>query len=467
MRRNTQKGITLVALVVTIIVLLILAAVSIATLTGENGILTRAQDAKTNNEIAEEKEAIGLAYNGVMADSLGTGVEAEKLQNELGSNGYTNATAVDNGDGTITVTFDSGRAYTVDSNGNISDPEKANIIATMKIEGTKVTTAPPMPNGNFEHVDGTIDTGYVIRDTTNGNEFVWIPVDQNQRIEINVTSKEDIESITLTDPYGDEILTETNKGTSYSNPNVPPTINGPYVLKVSTATEEKTVIIGVHTLYAIDTMMDWMLTDEYVESKMPGATLDTLLTQYGCETVEEAYGVLGAQYKTMYHEQDDEVGLNHKDLVEKSGGFYIGRYEASYDDSVSGGRVASKESTSTRTSSSTPLANGMLWNYVSQTEALNKSKEMYTGISTLLTGAAWDRTLGWLEETGVVTSLEIVGDSKTWGNYRDDEFSNTTGLINTGEYGETERNNIYDLAGNLWEWTTEASNTSGRVGRGR
>ena len=139
-----NRGITLIALVITIIVLLILAAVSIATLTGENGILTRAQDAKTNNEIAEEKEAIGLAYNGVMTDSLGTGVEAEKLQNELRSNGYTNATAVDNGDGTITVTFESGRSYTIDSNGNISDPEEANIIASMIIVGDEVTK-PPMP----------------------------------------------------------------------------------------------------------------------------------------------------------------------------------------------------------------------------------------------------------------------------------------------------------------------------------
>ena len=185
--------------ILNIIVLLILAAVSIATLTGENGILTRAQDAKTNTEIAEEKEAIGIAYNGVMADSLGTGVEAEKLQNELRSNGYTNATAVDNGDGTITVTFDSGRSYTIDADGNISDPEEANIIASMIIVGDEVTTDPPMPNENFKHVAGTtIDSGYVIRDTTNGNEFVWVPVDQNQRIEINVTSKEEnITSITL------------------------------------------------------------------------------------------------------------------------------------------------------------------------------------------------------------------------------------------------------------------------------
>ncbi len=51
-----NKGITLIALVITIIVLLILAGVSIATLMGENGILTRANDAKTRTEDAKEDE---------------------------------------------------------------------------------------------------------------------------------------------------------------------------------------------------------------------------------------------------------------------------------------------------------------------------------------------------------------------------------------------------------------------------
>ena len=55
-RKANNKGITLIALVITVIVLLILAAVSIATLTGENGILTRANDAKENTEKAEEDE---------------------------------------------------------------------------------------------------------------------------------------------------------------------------------------------------------------------------------------------------------------------------------------------------------------------------------------------------------------------------------------------------------------------------
>ena len=60
--KNT-KGITLIALVVTIIVLLILAGVSIAMLTGNNGVLTQGKRTKEETEIAEEKEAISLAMN--------------------------------------------------------------------------------------------------------------------------------------------------------------------------------------------------------------------------------------------------------------------------------------------------------------------------------------------------------------------------------------------------------------------
>ena len=60
--KNT-KGITLIALVVTIIILLILAGVSIAMLTGNNGVLTQGKRAKEETEIAEEKEAISLAMN--------------------------------------------------------------------------------------------------------------------------------------------------------------------------------------------------------------------------------------------------------------------------------------------------------------------------------------------------------------------------------------------------------------------
>ena len=293
-----NKGITLIALVITIIVLLILAGVSIAMLTGENGILTQAQKSQTQTEIGEEKEQIGLAYNGAVTEKQSTDVTSDDLNKQFELNGVTDATA--SGENPITVTFESGNQYTVE-NGVITGPTVANIVASMKIEGTKVTE-PPVPEG-FTHTEGTVNDGFVIKDES-GNEFVWVPVDKDQKIKINVTSKENIESITLKDPYGDNIaLSDTdNLGTSYTNDNITPTINGPYVLNVKTASDEKNFALKVHSLYAFDTMMDWMLTEEYfktdlAQSEMPGVTLETFLQQLGVKTVEEAYPIMGSQQK--------------------------------------------------------------------------------------------------------------------------------------------------------------------------
>lgn len=81
--RFNQKGITLIALVITIIVLLILAGVSIATLTGENGILTRAQDAKEQTEIASLVEQVQVDILGELANKNGSEISAGALQTIL------------------------------------------------------------------------------------------------------------------------------------------------------------------------------------------------------------------------------------------------------------------------------------------------------------------------------------------------------------------------------------------------
>ena len=70
------KGITLIALVITIVVLLILAGVTIATLTGENGILTRANDASRETEIASVKEQAQLDIANWVAEELENGRDA-------------------------------------------------------------------------------------------------------------------------------------------------------------------------------------------------------------------------------------------------------------------------------------------------------------------------------------------------------------------------------------------------------
>ena len=130
MKTIKQNGITLIALVITIIVLLILAGVSIATLTGENGILTRANDAKTSTEIAEEKEKVELATVAAYTDAKGGELQQNVLEQELGkyfTSGKYNVTPGTNEDGTegyivtITENDQNGRKYFVDKNGNVTE----------------------------------------------------------------------------------------------------------------------------------------------------------------------------------------------------------------------------------------------------------------------------------------------------------------------------------------------------------
>ncbi|MCI7207255.1 MAG: hypothetical protein MSA15_14835, partial [Clostridium sp.] len=69
--KKDMKGITLIALVITIIVLLILAGVSIATLTGQNGILTQANNAKTQTTQSKAEELVTLAIGALQSENLG------------------------------------------------------------------------------------------------------------------------------------------------------------------------------------------------------------------------------------------------------------------------------------------------------------------------------------------------------------------------------------------------------------
>ena len=80
--KENEKGITLIALVITIIVLLILAAVSIAMLTGENGILKKASTAKEKHLIAQYEEELNLCIMEMQTDELGT-LTMEKLIEKL------------------------------------------------------------------------------------------------------------------------------------------------------------------------------------------------------------------------------------------------------------------------------------------------------------------------------------------------------------------------------------------------
>ena len=87
--RNNEKGITLIALVVTIVVLLILAGVSISMLTGENGIIKQAQDAKTRTEEAKEKEEdILTKYENYIKDKTEEQITASYISNSEDKDKY-------------------------------------------------------------------------------------------------------------------------------------------------------------------------------------------------------------------------------------------------------------------------------------------------------------------------------------------------------------------------------------------
>ena len=460
LKNKANNGITLIALVITIIVLLILAGVTIATLIGDNGILTKATEARDKTKTVEEEEKVKLAVAGALAEDNGDDIRQESLESEL-SNYFadedydvavsTNEAGEEGYLVTVTENNAEGNTYFVSKDGNTSVQEKASIMATLKIEGEEVTGDPTIPDG-FSHVDGTtVEDGYVITDTS-GNEFVWVPVDKNQKIKINVTSEQNIESLVLTDPYGDNIISENVGTTTYNKEDVDPTINGVYKLTVTAGGETKEVELDVYSLYAIRMWELDTLTEEVAQINGYTNLSEYISDCWGFSSLEEAQETIKSWYRPDGYEETEF----YKDQINANGGFYIGRYEASKD----GGEVGSKPTTDTSN----------LWNRISQTDAITNIQNTFNGsgyTSSLLTGSAWDRALCWLYETGEKSIMDIVGDSKNWGNYSDDTFSETADLINTGSRTETKAKNIYDLAGNLWEWTSEADLTDNRVSRGR
>lgn len=135
LRKDT--GITLIALVITIIVLLILAGISIATLTGENGILTKATTAKAGSIKGEETEQIKLAYNAVLADKLeksdNTEITADELKAELVK---LEPEVTVTGSPSIIVAFNKSKnEYRVDTKGNVRE----NKIISFTLDGVKLS----------------------------------------------------------------------------------------------------------------------------------------------------------------------------------------------------------------------------------------------------------------------------------------------------------------------------------------
>ena len=401
-----KRGITLIALVITIIVLLILAGVTIATLTGDNGILTKAQEASEDTKRANAEEQVKLA----VAASIGTDgkINMDTLNNELKK--------IDK------LTY---------KGSPISDSNKITSLPdTVNVDGYDVTI-----NG-----DGSVNIG----DNNNGG-------DNTETIVEGVTipdgfyyvggSKE--EGIVISDDPNDE-----NKGTSWE---VAKTLKG-----------NQFVWVPVEDDSAFKTYEGYFDGD-----------IDSILSD--CKE----------PYENGYVNEVDEYNAMKESVLEHNG-FYVGRYEA--------GTASTEERTSSSgiTDDVVVKQGANVYNYIGWSNsnnmtnetggAVQKAKEFanekgYTSVtSTLIYGVQWDAIMAWIEPRykdknkaeELVAEKNFVADSTGKGNYSEDENANSWKgkVTTTGASDDYDVKNIYDLAGNVYEWTMESYSTSNRVGRG-
>ncbi len=139
-----QNGITLIALVITIIVLLILAGVSIAMLTGENGILNQAQEAKTQTEFKSAEEKVKLAIMGARADD--GQMTVDELKREVGYQGG----SVTGDTFPVEVQMD-GYTFTVDANGTVTKKGEEGGTQRPLPEGLEIgSTVTYTPSGTYD-----------------------------------------------------------------------------------------------------------------------------------------------------------------------------------------------------------------------------------------------------------------------------------------------------------------------------
>ena len=400
---KNNKGITLVALVVTIVVLLILATVSINLVLGDNGIVKKAQDAKTKSAEASENDLKGM-------NSL-----VSEMEGALAGNGGAG------GSGTDT---------------------KVPAEATAE-------TAPYFPDNTFTKKEGTIDKGLVIQDTS-GNEYVWVVVPK---------------SLYNNTAYNSNNAKKPSSSTDYANIE--------YCLQQYTATYRKGTS-NSDVYYPDDKNVGWF-ADATAYNNLKNRML-----------------------KSVY----------------ENGGFYVGRYEAGIDTTTGTNRTSEGPTNSdgkyTIKEMPTPVskADAYPYTFVTRTQAQNLASNVNSGTKTssLMFGVQWDLVLAFMsKDTAKITSTEdLTQNSTTIGNYYNSTFdlnrgkyaqygklgntwnnfdsalgsivvsNETTGkmkkteqssyengiLLTTGGTEQSKVMNIYDIAGNVWEWTLEnTSNT--------
>ena len=194
-----RKGITLIALVITIIVLLILAGVSIAMLTGQNGMLTQAQKAKTTTENKSAEEKVKLAVMAARSQSEDASLDLEKLTAEVTTN-Y--GGQVDGGAFPVTVTID-GKSFTVDNDGNVELAGSKPQITREGIEvGDYVNYTPDTASGKTYDSEKLKKGGYSSAQTVTKVDLNWRVLRKNDDGSIDLIGDATSKSVYFSGPLG-------------------------------------------------------------------------------------------------------------------------------------------------------------------------------------------------------------------------------------------------------------------------
>ncbi len=374
--QKSKQGITLIALVVTIVVLLILAGVTINLLFSDTGLFGKAQEAENAWRNGEQSDinAIGALGN-----------QVNEILNGTGSGGGTTPEPP-----TVPSEWDTTKVEPVLSEDNIYVPVPKGFTASTVEE------------------EQTVEGGFVIKQDGTNNEFVWIPVSEERLVQMYTT-----ETVALSGGTG----VTTN---IYS--------------KLSTTTAK------------------------------PGETEHRepdLVTVYDTNTSYYSSLGLGSTAQEFAQNMVDEYQEIH-DSIEQYGGFYIGRYE-----------LTGSTTSPTVAKDGTVITNTNWYNLKAACMKIvnneGKQENEIIAKTTMMYGNQWDEVCNWLSSKGY-----DIEDSSSWGNYnnyntvaRTDKQVDKAGEKTTAGYSEYwKANNIYDLAGNCFEWTQEALNADDRVSRG-
>ena len=469
MLRNKNKGITLVALVITIIILLILAGISISALTN-TGIFGKAKDAQTKSALAEAKEKMTLLLNEWQMDHVTSTKTLETfLQEKVTDKTIEEYKKLDNGNYEVYI---NGYVGVIDGEGNIVEemqkagprPTISNI--TIKSEdgttdvadnsqkaGTKlqINFSSSMENGTIKAVTPAVpyttngtetEVTFTVVGTVDGTDYtIKKPVSVANKYQKPFTGTTVQEAIT----YGSMLNSSKNTELKDVKNNKIVIPAGFKVTNDTTNVAEGIVIEDATSGATAGSQFVWVPVGKI--TKADGTETTITLGRYD---FDETIGTESA-YSGNYIEEDanDKATLkkygntiaknitNFKNSVKENGGYYIGRYEARQN--TTSGKLTEVNSDS-------------VWNYVTQPDAATQARNMYDEqqpfTSDLMNSYAWDTAITFIQKC----------TDKT--NYANQTSLNTTSPSQTGTTNDNPCN-IFDMASNVFEWTTETSSNSG------